>query len=170
MEQPPDEEPYLFTQDSYDDPARRRPRSAARVAAVFTVGLALITAAAAAGAGLAVLVSDMAAAPTPAGVAGEGPGASSEPAGSIDVGSPSPEAPSPSAEASPSPSVEPSLSEAPSGGAEPSPLIYVVEEGDNLTQIAARFGVTVRRIVRVNDLANPNAIEVGQELIIPIQD
>jgi LysM repeat protein len=44
---------------------------------------------------------------------------------------------------------------------------YVVQPGDTLTRIAARFGVTVQAIADANRLANPNAIVVGQTLTIP---
>jgi len=46
---------------------------------------------------------------------------------------------------------------------------YVIQPGDTLTSIAARFGVTVEDIVRVNPiLVNPNAIYPGQIIHIPI--
>jgi len=44
---------------------------------------------------------------------------------------------------------------------------YVVESGDTLSAIAARFDTTVRAIVRANDLTDPDVIDVGQELTIP---
>jgi LysM repeat protein len=44
---------------------------------------------------------------------------------------------------------------------------YVVESGDTLAAIADRFDTTVRAIVRANDLADPDVIDVGQELTIP---
>ena len=44
---------------------------------------------------------------------------------------------------------------------------YVVGEGDTLFGIAAEFGVDPDEIVRVNNLANPDAIFVGQTLVIP---
>lgn len=44
---------------------------------------------------------------------------------------------------------------------------YVVQKGDNLSRIATRFNVTVDAIVRANHLKDPNAIQVGQTLIIP---
>lgn len=44
---------------------------------------------------------------------------------------------------------------------------YIVQPGDNLSKIAAMFGVTVSAIVEANDIANPNLINVGQVLIIP---
>jgi nucleoid-associated protein YgaU len=44
---------------------------------------------------------------------------------------------------------------------------YVVQRGDTLAAIAIRFGTTVDAIVTLNELTDPNAIEVGQELRIP---
>jgi LysM repeat protein len=44
---------------------------------------------------------------------------------------------------------------------------YVVREGDSLSAIATRFGVSEEAIRQANNLADPNAIFVGQELIIP---
>ena len=46
---------------------------------------------------------------------------------------------------------------------------YVIQIGDTLTSIAARFGVTVESIVRANPiLTNPNAIYPGQIIHIPL--
>ncbi|RME32979.1 MAG: LysM domain-containing protein [Thermoflexia bacterium] len=39
--------------------------------------------------------------------------------------------------------------------------------GDTLYSIARRFGVTVQALQQRNNLANPNDIKVGQQLIIP---
>jgi LysM repeat protein len=44
---------------------------------------------------------------------------------------------------------------------------YVVQAGDTLFTIAQQFGVTIDAIVTANNLANPNALSVGQQLIIP---
>ena len=44
---------------------------------------------------------------------------------------------------------------------------YVVQPGDTLTAIAARFGTTVQALVVANNIVNPNLIFVGQVLIIP---
>jgi LysM repeat protein len=44
---------------------------------------------------------------------------------------------------------------------------YVVQKGDTLSKIAARFNVTVEAIVVANNLKNPNAIFIGQTLVIP---
>ena len=44
---------------------------------------------------------------------------------------------------------------------------YVVREGDTLSGIAARFGVSEEAIREANPLSDPNRLLVGQELIIP---
>lgn len=46
----------------------------------------------------------------------------------------------------------------------PKPRTYIVRRGDNLTDIARRFGTTVANLVRWNRLRDPNRIDVGQEL------
>ena len=55
--------------------------------------------------------------------------------------------------------------------AAPTPVVgaiqHVVQRGETLAIIAARYGRTVGEIVRANDLQNPNRINVGQILIIP---
>lgn len=47
------------------------------------------------------------------------------------------------------------------------PRIYVVQKGDSLSTIAARYGVTVQALMAANGLANPNLVNVGQVLVIP---
>ncbi len=44
---------------------------------------------------------------------------------------------------------------------------HVVQSGDTLFVIAQRYGVTVDAIVQANNMANPDALQIGQELIIP---
>jgi LysM repeat protein len=44
---------------------------------------------------------------------------------------------------------------------------YVVREGDTLSAIAVRFDVTEAALQRVNSLDDPDALVVGQELVIP---
>lgn len=44
---------------------------------------------------------------------------------------------------------------------------HTVLTGENLSQIAQRYGVTVEQILAVNGLDDPNTILVGQELLIP---
>src|SRR5690242_13887130 len=57
-------------------------------------------------------------------------------------------------------------------GVPPTPTIavahrYVVQEGDTLSGIADRFGVTEDAIVRANKLNDRNHLMAGQELLIP---
>ncbi len=47
------------------------------------------------------------------------------------------------------------------------PETYVVESGDTLFAIAERLGVDPEEIIRLNDLADPSNLEVGQVLKIP---
>ncbi len=46
-------------------------------------------------------------------------------------------------------------------------IIYVVQPGDRLVDIAARYGVSASAIVRANNLANSDVIYPGQQLVIP---
>lgn len=45
--------------------------------------------------------------------------------------------------------------------------LYVVRRGDTLTQIAEEYNVSIEDIVRLNNIANPNLIYVGEVLRIP---
>ncbi len=45
---------------------------------------------------------------------------------------------------------------------------YTVESGDSLALIASKFNSTEEAIIKENELADPNAINVGQLLIIPV--
>lgn len=44
---------------------------------------------------------------------------------------------------------------------------YVVQPGDSLSGIAAQFGVSLETLLAINELANPNIIEVGQVIRLP---
>ncbi len=46
-------------------------------------------------------------------------------------------------------------------------ILYVVQAGDNLTNIALTFGSTINAIATANCLANPNRLDRGQRLYIP---
>ncbi len=52
------------------------------------------------------------------------------------------------------------------GGAQQT-TTYIVQRGDILSRIAARYGVTVQYLVRLNGLANADAIYTGQRLLVP---
>ena len=47
------------------------------------------------------------------------------------------------------------------------PTTYVVQAGDTLGAIAARYGTTVAALASLNGLTNPNLIYVGQRLALP---
>jgi LysM repeat protein len=60
------------------------------------------------------------------------------------------------------------------GGGAPDPTaepageqIHIVQAGENLFRIALRYGTTVDVLVEYNNLANPDQLEVGQEIRIP---
>ncbi len=44
--------------------------------------------------------------------------------------------------------------------------IYLVRYGDTLSQIASDYGTTVNELVRINNIANPNLIYVGERIRI----
>ncbi len=46
---------------------------------------------------------------------------------------------------------------------------YTVKRGENLTQIAERYGLTVEQLAALNGINNPNNIEVGQRIKVPRQ-
>jgi LysM repeat protein len=49
----------------------------------------------------------------------------------------------------------------------PTPRTYTVRQGDTFGTIASKFGVTVDGLVRANPNVNPNALPIGQVLVIP---
>ncbi len=61
----------------------------------------------------------------------------------------------------PSPTPRPTLTPVPFD------IIYVVQEGDILSTIADRHGVTVDAILAANELADPDFLSIGQVLQIP---
>ena len=50
----------------------------------------------------------------------------------------------------------------------PTPVIHIVGSGDTLFGIAIEYGVASEAIQETNGLDNPNALSIGQSLIIPI--
>jgi N-acetylmuramoyl-L-alanine amidase len=49
----------------------------------------------------------------------------------------------------------------------PSGSTYVVQKGDTLAAIAARYGTTAAAVARANGLSNPNLVVIGRRLTIP---
>ena len=49
-------------------------------------------------------------------------------------------------------------------------ITYIVTKGDTLSKISREYGVPVKIIAGINDIADPNIIHTGQRLMIPLQD
>lgn len=45
--------------------------------------------------------------------------------------------------------------------------VYIVQRGDTLSGIAAKYGTTWQKLASYNGIANPNIINVGQKIVIP---
>jgi membrane-bound lytic murein transglycosylase D len=54
------------------------------------------------------------------------------------------------------------------GGDDEPSLRYTVRVGDNLSAIAGRFGTTVMTLVEANDIEDPDAIQPGSTLEVPV--
>lgn len=48
-------------------------------------------------------------------------------------------------------------------------LIYVVQDGDTLSEIAENYGIKTRDLMEVNNLNKNSLIKLGQDLIIPVR-
>jgi nucleoid-associated protein YgaU len=71
---------------------------------------------------------------------------------------------------SPSPSApRPSASVGPTVRPEPTPLVYVIKQGDNLLKVAKKFNVTLEDLLAANKdtITNPDKIAIGDQIIIP---
>lgn len=45
---------------------------------------------------------------------------------------------------------------------------YIVQAGDSLYRISLVYGVSIEDLIAANELADPNSLELGQELTIPV--
>jgi LysM repeat protein len=52
----------------------------------------------------------------------------------------------------------------------PTPIVYVIQSGDTLLEIAQEYGVSVEAIQRANGIEDPRFLRVGQEVLIPTGD
>lgn len=59
-------------------------------------------------------------------------------------------------------------SNATTGLATITPTVYVVQSGDTLGKIALEFDISVEELMVANGLTDPNVLEVGQTLTIPV--
>lgn len=89
----------------------------------------------------------------------------------LSIPTPTPTAtPPPTSPATPTPTLTPFPSPTPTSTPSPSPTpprTYVVQEGDTLNEIAARFGVSVHDLMERNGIVDPTKLQIGQVLIIP---
>jgi LysM repeat protein len=60
-------------------------------------------------------------------------------------------------------------SDTPTPTVTPTPIIYVIKQGDTLLVIAREFGVTVNAIQEINGITDPRRLRIGQEIIIPLE-
>ncbi len=79
--------------------------------------------------------------------------------------------PTPTSISTSTPSPTPIQSPAPTATLAPSPgctpSIYIIQEGDLLSTLAIDFDVPLDYLIEVNDIADPDSIQIGQELVIP---
>jgi len=94
-----------------------------------------------------------------------GPSPSSSPSAEATVTARPSASTSPSATATVAPT--PTPTPAPTPTAAPTPVTYIVQPGDTLNAIAARYGTTAQAIMQANGLTS-DIINVGQVLIIPV--
>jgi LysM repeat protein len=66
------------------------------------------------------------------------------------------------------PTATPAPTSTPAPTATPTPVTYVVKPGDMLNSLAQQFSVAPEAIIAANSITNPNIIEVGSVLVIPL--
>ena len=47
------------------------------------------------------------------------------------------------------------------------PDVYVLQPGDTLGNVAARFGTTIAELQAINGISDPNKVQAGQKIIMP---
>jgi N-acetylmuramoyl-L-alanine amidase/LysM repeat protein len=72
-----------------------------------------------------------------------------------------------SAPAASSPPAAPAPSPAPAAPAKAATKSIVIQVGDRLTKLAAKYGTTVAHLVSLNQLDDPDHIQIGQTLLVP---
>ena len=45
---------------------------------------------------------------------------------------------------------------------------YIIRNGDTLSAIALRFDISIDELMRINGITNPNALQIGQQIKIPV--
>ena len=67
----------------------------------------------------------------------------------------------------PQPDLKPAPAPAPLTLEQAGGIAYTVKNGDSLSSIAYRHGVSAREIAELNGITNPNKIHAGQKLVLP---
>ena len=62
----------------------------------------------------------------------------------------------------------PAANQATSAPTPAEPTVYIVQPGDTLSSIARKYDVSLEDLMRANDIANPDYVQLGQELKVPI--
>jgi LysM repeat protein len=75
------------------------------------------------------------------------------------------EAPAPTEAPTEAPTAAPTEAPAPTAAADY--VEYTVQRGDSLKSIAQKYGVTIRDIIAINQIPNPDSLTVGSVLRIP---
>jgi LysM repeat protein len=83
-----------------------------------------------------------------------------------------PELSTPGVQASPAsasiPTAEPVSGETQPEETPVEPTYYIVQPGDTLGSVASRFDISLEDLMRANGITNPDYVQVGQELLVPI--
>lgn len=66
------------------------------------------------------------------------------------------------------PDISPTPSATPTTEVTEDGIIHIVSSGETLYTLALRYGTTVNAIINANELTNPNALSIGQRLLIPV--
>ena len=70
----------------------------------------------------------------------------------------------------PTPTAAPSVSVAPTPPPLPTPFVYTVVQGDTLSGIAGRYGLTISQLLKANpQIKNENQLGIGDKLTIPVK-
>ncbi|MHC4621328.1 MAG: LysM peptidoglycan-binding domain-containing protein [Planctomycetota bacterium] len=73
-------------------------------------------------------------------------------------------------DSTPRPASVPQYTEDPETEPTVTPVVHVVVAGETLGTIAKRYGTTVELLVDLNDIDNPDLIEVGQKILVSLPD
>jgi LysM repeat protein len=126
----------------------------------------------------AVALAATATAPATATVRPDTPTASATPVGGLVLADTPTRSPSPTITLSPTASLTPTITLTPTRPpptltptqvGTPTPIVYVVRDGDTLGAIATVYGLTVEELLEANgDIESPDRLVIGQTLVIPV--